>query len=60
MNTKRLLTLMGFLIAGACSSGAPIDREANIAALRETAEAYHAAASAKDAEAVVTFYADKP
>jgi uncharacterized protein (TIGR02246 family) len=58
MNTKKLLTLMGILIAGACSSGATIDREANVAALRETAEAYHAAASGKDAQAVITFYAD--
>ena len=58
MHRYVILTVIGTAVAGGCSSSALIDRDAEIAALRETAEAYHAAASAKDAQAVVTFYAD--
>ena len=45
-------------MAAGCWSQPPIDRDAEIAALRSAAEAYHAAASAKGAQLVVTFYAD--
>jgi uncharacterized protein (TIGR02246 family) len=58
MYTKSLLTGMGVVIAGGCSSSAPVDREEDLATLRAAAEEYHAAASAKDAQTVVTFYAD--
>lgn len=55
---RHVIWTIGIVVAGGCSSQAPIDRDAEIAALRSAAEAYHAAASAKDAQSVVTFYAD--
>lgn len=47
------------LLFGACAPPAPtVDLEAETAALRAAADAYHAAASAKDIEKFVTFNAN--
>ncbi len=58
MHRHVIWTTIGIVVAAGCWSQPPIDRDAEIAALRSAAEAYHAAASAKDAQLVVTFYAD--
>lgn len=47
--------LLAALLAAACTP-APLDRDAELAALRAAAEAYHAAAAGKDAGGVVALY----
>ena len=58
MRTNLICAVFGVVIAGGCSSQPVIDHDAEVAALRAAAEAYHTAARAKDAQAIVTFYAD--
>jgi len=49
------LVLSSVLLANGCAPP-PVDREAELAALRQAATAYHDAASAKDAARVVALY----
>jgi len=51
----KLVTTTAAAVVLLCAC-APPDREAQVAALREAAEAYHRAASAKDAASVVALY----
>ena len=57
---KQGLTLAALALAAVngCTQDPPQDLETAIAALRDAADAYHAAASTKDRDAVVAFYAD--
>ena len=52
------LAASALVLAGCAESS--IDREAEVAALIEAAEAYHAAASAKDSDLVVSMYDGDP
>jgi len=53
------ITLGPILAVVACTPAQQIDTQAELSALRNVAESYQQAASAKDAAAVVTFYADE-
>ena len=59
MNKLTVVPVVTVLLAGACAPPppAPPDLEAEVAALRAAATAYHDAASAKDAAGVVALYA---
>ena len=53
-----LATLVLVAVLGGCRQNPPQDLETARAALRDAANAYHAAASAKNRDAVVALYAD--
>ena len=54
-----IVALAGAFLLTGCASDS-VDREAEVVALREAAEAYHAAASAKRADEVVSMYGASP
>ena len=58
MSKHAVLTSIAVLAVSGCSSQTPQDLEAEKAALRAAADAYHEAASAKDVQSVVSYYAD--
>ena len=51
------LAALALAVTTGCTQDSPQDLETAMTDLRETADAYHAAASAKDRDAVVAFYA---
>jgi len=52
------LAALALAVMNGCAQDPPQDLETAVAALRDAADAYHHAASAKDRDAVVAFYAD--
>ena len=58
MKKSVTLAVVTAIAVGACAQPVPSDDAGGRAALREAAEAYHAAASVKDRAAVLGFYAD--
>ena len=58
MNARTTLAAVSALVLNGCASQTPVDAAAELAALREAADAYHVAASAKDADAVVGLYGE--
>ena len=53
-----MLAALALAVTNGCAQDSPQDLETAIADLREAADAYHAAANAKDRDAVVAFYAN--
>ena len=53
MKKYMILAVAVGMVAGGCESGATIEAESELASLRQAANTYHQAASAKDARAVV-------
>ncbi len=58
MKKHLILTALAMLVVSGCTTQTLIDMEAEMAALREAADAYHEAASALDVQAIVALYAD--
>ena len=58
MKQHAILLALTTVIVSGCATQTAIDIDSERAALRSTADSYHQAASAKDAQSVVTFYAD--
>ena len=56
MNTLKIPCVVTALFLVGCATEPTIDVDVELAALRDAAAAYHAAASAKDADAVVGMY----
>lgn len=59
MRQNLIVALAGAFLLNGCASDS-VDPEAEVVALREAAEAYHAAASAKRADEVVSMYGASP
>ena len=58
MKKYMILAVAVGMVAGGCESGATIEAESELASLRQAANTYHQAASAKDVRAVVALYDD--
>ena len=56
MKTPRIPYIVVALFLGGCAPPPTVDADMELAALRDAATAYHAAASSKDADAVVGMY----